>query len=73
MTSGMRRVHACVCGSASFVVSAAKIDPRIKVITGDQAHSREFSEQAYQLAAEPKQLVVDTLATFFQNGVSARQ
>jgi uncharacterized protein len=27
-------------------------------ITGDQAHSREFSEQAYQLAAEPKQLVI---------------
>lgn len=27
-------------------------------IAGDQAHSREFSEQAYQLAAEPKQLVV---------------
>lgn len=51
MTSGIRRVHACVCGSASFVVS----------------------EQAYQLAAEPKQLVVDTLAAFFQNGVSARQ
>jgi fermentation-respiration switch protein FrsA (DUF1100 family) len=24
---------------------------------GDHAHSREFSEQAYQLAAEPKQLV----------------
>lgn len=31
---------------------------RIKVIAGDQALSREFSEQAYQLAAEPKQLVV---------------
>jgi uncharacterized protein len=60
-------------------------------IAGDQAHSREFSEQAYQLAAEPKQLVVvpgaghvdlydrtdvipfDTLATFFQNGLSVRQ
>jgi fermentation-respiration switch protein FrsA (DUF1100 family) len=27
-------------------------------ITGDQAHSREFSEAAYQLAAEPKQLVI---------------
>ncbi|XAS74293.1 alpha/beta hydrolase [Micrococcaceae bacterium Sec5.1] len=25
-------------------------------ITGDQAHSREFSENAYQLAAEPKEL-----------------
>ncbi len=25
-------------------------------ITGDQAHSREFSEDAYRLAAEPKEL-----------------
>jgi uncharacterized protein len=34
------------------------ISPRpMLFITGDQAHSREFSEQAYQLAAEPKQLV----------------
>ena len=35
------------------------ISPRpMLFITGDQAHSREFSEQAYQLAAEPKQLVL---------------
>jgi uncharacterized protein len=34
------------------------ISPRpMLFITGDQAHSREFSEQAYQLAAEPKELV----------------
>lgn len=34
------------------------ISPRpMLFVTGDQAHSREFSEQAYQLAAEPKQLV----------------
>ena len=34
------------------------ISPRpMLFITGDQAHSREFSEQAFQLAAEPKQLV----------------
>jgi len=34
------------------------ISPRpMLFITGDQVHSREFSEQAYQLAAEPKQLV----------------
>lgn len=26
-------------------------------IAGDQAHSREFSEDAYRLAAEPKELV----------------
>ncbi|WNG82419.1 alpha/beta hydrolase [Mycobacterium sp. ITM-2016-00316] len=34
------------------------ISPRpMLFITGDQAHSREFSDQAYQLAVEPKQLV----------------
>lgn len=34
------------------------ISPRpMLFITGDQAHSREFSDRAYQLAAEPKQLV----------------
>ena len=27
-------------------------------ITGDTAHSREFSEDAYRLAAQPKQLLV---------------
>jgi fermentation-respiration switch protein FrsA (DUF1100 family) len=35
------------------------ISPRpMLFITGDQAHSREFSEEAYQLAAEPKQLMI---------------
>ena len=35
------------------------ISPRpMLFITGDHAHSREFSEDAYRLAAEPKQLVV---------------
>jgi uncharacterized protein len=35
------------------------ISPRpMLFVTGDQAHSREFSEQAHQLAAEPKQLVM---------------
>lgn len=34
------------------------ISPRpILLIAGDQAHSREFSEQAYSLAAEPKELL----------------
>ena len=35
-------------------------DPRspLLFITGDQAHSREFSEDAYRLAAEPKELHV---------------
>ncbi|NML68576.1 alpha/beta hydrolase [Chryseobacterium sp. RP-3-3] len=33
------------------------ISPRpMLFITGDQAHSKEFSEEAYQLAAEPKEL-----------------
>jgi uncharacterized protein len=33
------------------------ISPRpMLFITGDQAHSREFSEDAYKLAAEPKEL-----------------
>jgi fermentation-respiration switch protein FrsA (DUF1100 family) len=27
-------------------------------ITGDAAHSREFSEEAYKLAGEPKELVI---------------
>ena len=35
------------------------ISPRpMLFITGDQAHSREFSEVAYKLAAEPKELVI---------------
>jgi fermentation-respiration switch protein FrsA (DUF1100 family) len=35
------------------------ISPRpMMFITGDNAHSREFSEEAYKLAGEPKQLVV---------------
>lgn len=34
------------------------ISPRpMLFISGDQAHSREFSEKAYELAAEPKELV----------------
>ena len=33
------------------------ISPRpMLFIAGDQAHSREFSEDAYRLAAEPKEL-----------------
>ncbi|WP_267276457.1 alpha/beta hydrolase [Arthrobacter sp. CDRTa11] len=33
------------------------ISPRpLLFITGDQAHSREFSEEAYRLAAGPKEL-----------------
>ena len=27
-------------------------------ITGNQAHSREFSEEAYKLAAEPKEIIM---------------
>ena len=94
-----------ICGSGSFAISAAKIDPRLKAITtismynmgtasrnglkhaltleqrkqinfypfadietisprpmlfitGENAHSREFSEDAYRLAAEPKELYI---------------
>ena len=35
------------------------LSPRpLLFITGDQAHSKEFSEDAYQRAAEPKELFV---------------
>lgn len=35
------------------------ISPRpMLFITGDKAHSKEFSEEAYKLAGEPKQLIV---------------
>ena len=35
------------------------ISPRpMLFITGDEAHSREFSEEAYKLAGEPKELVI---------------
>jgi len=35
------------------------ISPRpMLFITGDQAHSKEFSEEAYQLASQPKELVI---------------
>lgn len=37
----------------------ATISPRpMLFITGERAHSREFSEEAYRLAAEPKERVV---------------
>jgi fermentation-respiration switch protein FrsA (DUF1100 family) len=36
----------------------ATISPRpLLFITGDQAHSKEFSEDAYKRAAEPKELI----------------
>ena len=35
------------------------ISPRpMLFITGENAHSREFSEEAYRLAAEPKELYI---------------
>ncbi|HYI48526.1 MAG TPA: alpha/beta hydrolase [Allosphingosinicella sp.] len=35
------------------------ISPRpVLFVTGDQAHSRHFSEQAYRLASEPKELFI---------------
>lgn len=37
----------------------ATISPRpMLFITGDQAHSREFSEEAFRLSAQPKELVI---------------
>ncbi|HEV7299867.1 MAG TPA: alpha/beta hydrolase [Tepidisphaeraceae bacterium] len=37
----------------------AEVSPRpMLFITGDQAHSREFSEDAYQRAAQPKELLI---------------
>jgi fermentation-respiration switch protein FrsA (DUF1100 family) len=37
----------------------ASISPRpMLFITGENAHSREFSEEAYKLAGEPKELVI---------------
>jgi fermentation-respiration switch protein FrsA (DUF1100 family) len=40
-------------------VDIETISPRpMLFITGDQAHSREFSEEAYRLAAEPKELMI---------------
>jgi len=37
----------------------ATISPRpMLFITGENAHSREFSEEAYKLAGEPKELVI---------------
>jgi fermentation-respiration switch protein FrsA (DUF1100 family) len=81
-----------ICGSGSFAISAAKIDPRMKAIAtvsnrpitaevkfmnfypfndietisprpmlfiaGENGHSREFSEEAYKLAGQPKVLVI---------------
>jgi fermentation-respiration switch protein FrsA (DUF1100 family) len=41
------------------LVDIETISPRpMLFITGDQAHSREFSDEAYRLAAEPKELVI---------------
>ena len=40
-------------------VDIETISPRpMLFITGDRAHSREFSEEAYKLAGEPKELVI---------------
>jgi fermentation-respiration switch protein FrsA (DUF1100 family) len=41
------------------LVDIETISPRpMLFITGDTAHSREFSEDAYRLAGEPKELVI---------------
>lgn len=56
--------HPTLTGNVKFMnfypfADIETISPRpMLFITGEQAHSREFSEDAYRLAAEPKRLVV---------------
>jgi hypothetical protein len=56
--------HPTLASNAKFMnfypfADIETISPRpMLFITGDNAHSREFSEEAYNLAAEPKQLLI---------------
>jgi hypothetical protein len=56
--------HPTLASNAKFMnfypfADIETISPRpMLFITGDNAHSREFSEEAYKLAAEPKQLLI---------------
>jgi fermentation-respiration switch protein FrsA (DUF1100 family) len=56
--------HPTVSSNVKFMnfypfVDIETISPRpMLFITGDNAHSREFSEEAYKLAAEPKELLI---------------
>lgn len=48
-----------IAGNLHVPVDIEVISPRpMLFITGETAHSREFSEEAHRLAAEPKELLV---------------
>jgi uncharacterized protein len=63
-SSPMLTTHPTLSSNAAFMnfypfARIETISPRpVLFITGDQAHSREFSEDAYKLAAEPKELLL---------------
>lgn len=62
--SPMTTTHPTLTGFVKFMNfypfnDIETISPRpMLFITGEKAHSREFSEEAYRLAAEPKELIV---------------
>jgi fermentation-respiration switch protein FrsA (DUF1100 family) len=62
-SSPMQTTHPTLASNVKFLNfypfnDIETISPRpMLFITGDEAHSREFSEEAYKLAGEPKQLL----------------
>jgi fermentation-respiration switch protein FrsA (DUF1100 family) len=62
--SPQRTTHPTLSSNAAFLnfypfERIAEVSPRpMLFVTGDNAHSKEFSEDAYKRAAEPKELVV---------------
>ena len=63
-SSPLRTTHPTLTSNIKFMnfypfSDIETISPRpMLFITGDQAHSKEFSEEVYRLAGEPKELVV---------------
>jgi uncharacterized protein len=63
-SSPTRTTHPTLTSNVKFMnfyplTDIETISPRpMLFITGDSAHSREFSEEAYRLAGEPKELVI---------------
>jgi uncharacterized protein len=63
-SSPTRTTHPTLTSNVKFMnfyplTDIETISPRSMLfITGDSAHSREFSEEAYRLAGEPKELVI---------------